>query len=211
MLYKTKHEVSNKRSAPAIVDFLAEAIGSQHSCWSSDAQQCTAVLQPAEIHHQHNMYWTQTEVPAIMWHQHNHNAGVLKTLGSPFAATSSCLHDHKGHNLPSPPSAPQYLPSQLFTAVLSSKTTPNESFTCRDLFNFCLFYVTNLICFYDAITNWNKILSFSAQILGIVSKVVFTSNLVIRSHELRANMLISNNKKLKSCFQATWAQSGCPS
>ena len=115
MSYKTKREVSNERSAPAIVGFLAEAIGSQHSCWSSDAP---ALLQPAEIHHQHNMYWTQIEVPAIMWHQHNHNAGVLKTLGSPFAATSSCLHDHKGHNLPSPLlSSPVFAFSALYCRV----------------------------------------------------------------------------------------------
>ena len=64
------------------------------------------------------MYWTQTEVPAIMWHQHNHNAGVLKTLGSPFAATSSCLHDHKGHNLPSPLlSSPVFAFSALYCRV----------------------------------------------------------------------------------------------
>ena len=71
----------------------------------------------------------------------------LKPWVAPLPPPHHVYMTTKGIICPPPSSAPQYLPSQLFTAVLSSKTTPNESFTCRDLFNFCLFYVTNLICF----------------------------------------------------------------
>ena len=57
----------------------------------------------------------------------------LKPWVAPLPPPHHVYMTTKGIICPPPSSAPQYLPSQLFTAVLSSKTTPNESFACREI------------------------------------------------------------------------------